>query len=127
MWTVRSEHDAKADPGPTDIQRMVRATGAACQHAQIPPPRRPWLPELRAVYNQTNYDQVPTDRRDDQLVYAILDNPQAQTQPTVAYHPDEGNLVVYGTGAPAVWPCSRTCRRWAASSRAPTPSGSPAW
>jgi S-DNA-T family DNA segregation ATPase FtsK/SpoIIIE len=42
---------------------------------------------------------LPTGRRDDELVYAVADDPDHQAQPTIAFRPDEdGNLAVYGTG-----------------------------
>ncbi len=40
-----------ADPGPTDIARMVATISAAAGQAGVPVPRKPWLPELAPIYN----------------------------------------------------------------------------
>ena len=86
--------EAEADLGPTDIQRMVTQIGAASTEAQIPLPRKPWLPELAPVYDLAG---LPTARRDDELVFGVSDDPDSQTQPVISFRPDiEGNLAVYG-------------------------------
>jgi S-DNA-T family DNA segregation ATPase FtsK/SpoIIIE len=83
-----------ADPGPTDIQRLVATIGAAAKTAELPAPRVPWLPELRRVYDLA---ALPTAGREDTLVFAVADDPDHQGQPVVAFHPDrEGNLAVFG-------------------------------
>ncbi|WP_252976249.1 FtsK/SpoIIIE domain-containing protein [Janibacter melonis] len=80
--------------GPNDIQRVVEVVEAARVEAEIPVPRKPWLPELEPVYDLA---KLPTDRRDDELVIGISDNPALQSQPTISFRPDaEGNLAVYG-------------------------------
>jgi DNA segregation ATPase FtsK/SpoIIIE, S-DNA-T family len=82
------------DLGPTDIQRIVTQIGAAQELAEIPDPRKPWLPEMEPVYELAN---LPTRRRDDELVIGISDDPESQTQPPISFRPDvEGNLAVYG-------------------------------
>lgn len=82
------------DLGPTDIQRVVTQIGLAQQVAQIPDPRKPWLAELSTVYELAD---LPTKRRDDDLVIGISDDPDAQAQPPISFRPDiEGNLGVYG-------------------------------
>ena len=87
--------EAEADLGPTDIQRMVTQIGAASTEAQIPLPRKPWLPELAPVYDLAG---LPTARRDDELVFGVSDDPDSQTQPVISFRPDiEGNLAVYGS------------------------------
>ena len=43
--------------GPTDIQRVVTQVEGARQIAEIPVPRKPWLPELKPVY------ELPSCRR----------------------------------------------------------------
>ena len=146
---------ARADRGPTDIQRLVSTIGIAAKTAELPTPRVPWLPELCPVYDLA---RLPTARRDDQLVFGVADDPDHQAQPVVAFNPDkEGNLAVFGAsgsgksvflrtialaaGSTAVWavratstastsatapcPCSSHCRTWAASCPAPTMSASP--
>jgi S-DNA-T family DNA segregation ATPase FtsK/SpoIIIE len=82
------------DRGPTDIQRLVQTIRSASDLAEIPDPRKPWLPDMLEVYDLAD---LPTERRDDQLVFGILDDPDHQQQPTVAFRPDlEGNLAVFG-------------------------------
>jgi S-DNA-T family DNA segregation ATPase FtsK/SpoIIIE len=91
-----SEFDhAKADLGPTDIQRLVSTIGIAASTAELPTPRVPWLAELRPVYDLA---LLPTAQPDDQLVFGVADDPDNQAQPVVAFNPDtEGNLAVYGS------------------------------
>jgi S-DNA-T family DNA segregation ATPase FtsK/SpoIIIE len=82
------------DPGPTDIQRLVATISVAAKTAGLPAPRVPWLPELRRVYDLA---KLPTPGRDDELVFAVADDPDHQGQPVVAFNPDrEGNLAVFG-------------------------------
>jgi S-DNA-T family DNA segregation ATPase FtsK/SpoIIIE len=86
---------AMADLGPTDIQRLVSTISAAAKTAELPAPRVPWLPELQPVYDLAG---LPTSRRDDELVFAVADDPDHQAQPVVAFNPDkEGNLAVFGS------------------------------
>ena len=80
--------------GPTDIQRVVTQVEGARQIAEIPVPRKPWLPELKPVYELA---ELPTRRRDDELVIGISDDPDSQSQPPISFRPDiEGNLAVFG-------------------------------
>ena len=84
------------DPGPTDIQRLVTIARAASSTAELPEPRKPWLPELAHAYDLA---KLPTPRRDESLVFGVVDDPENQRQPTVAFNPDQdGNFAVYGTG-----------------------------
>ncbi len=86
--------DEEAELGPTDIQRVVDTVEAARATAEIPIPRKPWLPELAEVYDLA---KLPTERRDDELVIGIADNPDLQEQPAISFRPDvEGNLAVFG-------------------------------
>ncbi len=87
---------AQAGYGPTDIVRITGTIRRASALAQLPPPRRPWLDELAAVYDLS---RLPTRRRDDELVFGVVDEPEYQRQTTAAFYPDrDGNLAVYGTG-----------------------------
>lgn len=89
----------QSDDGPTDIKRLVTTIRGANQMAQITAPRKPWLPELKPIYDLADQEQVRSRRRDDELVFGIRDDPEHQEQPTVAFYPDrDGNLAVYGTG-----------------------------
>ena len=86
----------EADPGPTDIARIVSSMRAAHTQAELPLPRKPWLPELLSHYP---LGTLPTLRRDDALVYGVQDDADAQSQPTVAFLPDRhGSMAVYGAG-----------------------------
>lgn len=100
VWRVpESDEIAVDDPGPTDIRRIVASIRSASALAEIPQPRKPWLPELAAVYDLADQRQVRSRRSDTELVFGIRDDPHDQTQPTVAFHPDrDGNLAVHGTG-----------------------------
>lgn len=85
-----------ADPGPPDIARMVATISAAAGQAGVPAPRKPWLPELAAVYNLA---LLPNPRTDEKLLLGVLDDPASQAQPTIAYEPDkDGNMAIFGTG-----------------------------
>ena len=54
------------------------------ESAEIPDPRKPWLPELAPVYDLAD---LPTRRRDDELVFGVSDDPDSQTQPPIASAP----------------------------------------
>lgn len=99
-WELTEEVEVVAgDENATDIKRLVRSVRGAADIAQITPPRKPWLPELRAVYDLADQHSVPSRRIDTELVFAVSDDPENQRQPTVAFYPDrDGNLAVYGTG-----------------------------
>jgi S-DNA-T family DNA segregation ATPase FtsK/SpoIIIE len=100
VWEADEEGEVLAgEQDSTDIKRLVTSVSEAFAMAEIPTPRKPWLPELKAVYDLANQDEVPSRRRDTELVFGIRDDPDNQSQPTVAFHPDkDGNLAVYGTG-----------------------------
>jgi S-DNA-T family DNA segregation ATPase FtsK/SpoIIIE len=84
---------AHPDLGPTDIQRLVSTIRLAARRAELPAPRAPWLPELRPVYDLA---RLPAGR-DDELVFAVADDPDNQAQPVVGFNPDkEGNLAIFG-------------------------------
>jgi len=85
----------RAEPGPTDIQRLVSTIAAAARTAELPSPRVPWLPQLRPVYDLA---RLPSAGCDEAMVFGVADDPANQTQPVVGFNPDrEGNLAVYGT------------------------------
>ena len=85
-----------ADPGPTDIARVVATVGAAATTAKLPVARKPWLPELAPTFS---LERLPSPRTDEALIFGVLDDPGNQAQPVVAFKPDvDGNLIVYGTG-----------------------------
>ena len=82
------------DSGPTDIARTVRSIAAAARLAGVPAPRRPWLPELAAVYDVAALGA----QTDAQLVLGVVDVPAHQEHRTLHYRPDDGSIVVFGTG-----------------------------
>ena len=79
--------------GPVDVQRIVSNVEVAVGQLGLPPPRRPWLPELANSYR---LESLPTDRTDNRLVFGVADDPAMQRHDEVAFHPDDGNLAVYG-------------------------------
>lgn len=92
---VQEEKEQPAE-GPTDIQRLVANVGEANRIAEIAEPRKPWLAELAPVYNLA---RLSSSRRDDDLVFAVADDPARQLQPTVSFRPDDdGNMAIFGTG-----------------------------
>jgi S-DNA-T family DNA segregation ATPase FtsK/SpoIIIE len=96
-WEVAEVSDSAVEvSGPTDIARLTDRIIEAAELVQLPAPRAPWLPELDPVYDLSLL-QLP--RRDDALGFGVLDDPDAQEQRVVAFHPDvDGNLAVFGTG-----------------------------
>jgi S-DNA-T family DNA segregation ATPase FtsK/SpoIIIE len=99
QWNEPDSGDFVADRGPTDIVRLVGAIRSAAVTGQVRKPRRPWLNELRNVYDLSDRSAVPWTRSDDSLVFGIVDLPHQQRQDAVAFHPDrDGNLCVFGTG-----------------------------
>ncbi|HET7303700.1 MAG TPA: FtsK/SpoIIIE domain-containing protein [Segeticoccus sp.] len=91
---VLEEEQPEENLGPTDIQRVVERIGLASRVAELPDPRKPWLPELQPVYDLAS---LPTRRRDDEIVFAVADDPTQQAQPIQSFNPDrEGNIAVFG-------------------------------
>lgn len=85
----------RVDLGPTDIQRLVTSISKAAERAELPDPRRPWLDELRVAYD---LGEMRGSGSDAELEIGIADDPQTQSQPVAAFHPDaDGNLAVFGT------------------------------
>jgi DNA segregation ATPase FtsK/SpoIIIE, S-DNA-T family len=101
QWQAPEPHAEPEDLGVTDIQRIVAATAEAARIAGIRRPRRPWLPALKPLYD---IRQLLTPGRGegtpaaDELVFGVQDQPWKQAQLPIAYRPDRGNLVVFGTG-----------------------------
>ncbi len=95
VWERPVDEERATDRGPADISRIVSAIQHAATDAELPVPRKPWLPDLKDHYDLAQ--DVPTRRSDTELVYGMLDDPGQQRQVPVAFHPDvEGNLIVYG-------------------------------
>jgi len=87
---------AHHEEGQNDIARITATIRQASAKAELPPPRRPWLDELADVYDLA---KLPTRRRDDELVFGVIDEPEQQRQSVAAFYPDqEGNLAIFGAG-----------------------------
>jgi S-DNA-T family DNA segregation ATPase FtsK/SpoIIIE len=96
LATEPASRAARSDQGPSDIARITATIRQAAAAAGLPAPRRPWLDELADVYDLA---KLPTPRRDDELVFGVIDEPDQQRQSVAAFRPDqEGNLAVFGTG-----------------------------
>ncbi|MFT3852170.1 MAG: FtsK/SpoIIIE domain-containing protein [Ilumatobacteraceae bacterium] len=96
VWDAPPTRAGGDNRGPNDIKRVVANVGAAARVAAVSAPRKPWLPSLSRVYR---LDALPTRRTDRELVYGVVDRPEKQSQPEIAFVPDEdGNMAVYGTG-----------------------------
>lgn len=94
VWQRPEVEAAPKDRDATDIKRLVRTIVEANGTAQLPPPRKPWLPVLPEAVDVST---LPRSRRDNQLVFGLGDDPEAQEQPPVVFRPDqEGSLAVYG-------------------------------
>jgi S-DNA-T family DNA segregation ATPase FtsK/SpoIIIE len=90
------ERRTAAEGGPTDIVRIAGTIRRASELAGIQPPRRPWLDELAPVYDLA---LLQHSRRDDELVFGVVDEPDQQRQSAAAFYPDQdGNLAIFGTG-----------------------------
>ncbi|MFS0705039.1 FtsK/SpoIIIE domain-containing protein [Cellulomonas sp. 179-A 9B4 NHS] len=104
-WLVPvSPADAAAEDGPTDIARVVRTVARAADLAGVRPPRRPWLPELAAVHDLADLPVAD----DTALPLGVLDRPDEQRQVPYAYRPDDGALVLHGTGGAGTSTALRT-------------------
>ena len=92
----RQLEEVETDGVASDIARIVTTVRAANDRLGLEAPRRPWLPELSELYDLAG---LPTRRVDSELVFGVLDQPESQSQGTVAFRPDlDGSMVVYGTG-----------------------------
>lgn len=104
-WVVPSPPtDESAQDGPTDISRVVRTVARAAQEAGVWPPRRPWLPDLAAVYDLADLAVVD----DTGLPLGVVDLPEEQRQAPFAYRPDHGALALFGTGGAGTSTALRT-------------------
>jgi S-DNA-T family DNA segregation ATPase FtsK/SpoIIIE len=82
--------------GHNDIHRVVVNVQAAATRLALAETRKPWLPELAPSYR---LEELPSRRTDQELVFGVIDRPDEQDQPVVAFRPDvDGNMAVYGTG-----------------------------
>lgn len=106
------------EQGPTDIARLVAALRGAAAAAQVPPPRRPWLPELASTYDVGLLRQ----RTDSELLIGVADDAANQSQYPVYFRPDtDGNMAVYGASGSG----KSTVLRTLAVAAGITPRGGP--
>jgi len=93
-WAVPQRTLSRQDVA-KDSDRIVETVKRAAANARIPQPRRPWLDELRPIYNLAKLGQ----RRDTEIVLGVLDNPEHQAQEVEYFHPDDnGNILYIGAG-----------------------------
>ncbi|HLV05668.1 MAG TPA: FtsK/SpoIIIE domain-containing protein [Actinomycetaceae bacterium] len=107
-----------ADEGPTDIRRIVDSIREAARTAEVPEPRKPWLPTLAPVQDLSALHP----RTDSELPLGVVDDPARQRQVTTYYRPDvDGNIAFYGASGSG----KSTALRTLAISAGITPRGGP--
>ncbi|MEA5456397.1 FtsK/SpoIIIE domain-containing protein [Sinomonas sp. JGH33] len=122
VWETPEMDQAEeaSESGPTDIARIVRTISTAAAGAGVPSPRRPWLDTLAPVYD---LKRLPNPRTDERIPLGVMDDPEAQDQPSVFYEPDiDGNMAIFGTGGSG----KSTALRTIAAAAAVTTRGGPA-
>ena len=94
-----------SEAGPTsvqeesDLKRIVSTVQNAQITAQLPLPRKPWLPDLAKYYNLADPAQVAPTVTDAEFIFGVADDPDQQTQPPMVFRPDVvGNMAIYGAG-----------------------------
>ncbi|MDR0488374.1 MAG: FHA domain-containing protein [Propionibacteriaceae bacterium] len=101
-WEVPSLTGTKPKAtGPKDIQRIVRSICTASAIAQVPEPRKPWLPDLQDAYDLDELFPLTINQAKEtgatNLALGIMDDPAHQDQHPVFWNPDtDGNLAIYG-------------------------------
>lgn len=94
FWTPPVAVSPEPRHGQTDINTLVRTIRTACSLANVGLPRRPWLPELSAVYDLQGVASTVGDG----LAFGVSDHPERQSQEAAVYQPDvDGNLLILGT------------------------------
>lgn len=91
----------RADPGPTDLQRLTATISATARELAVRDPHRPWLPPLEetltaeALVPPTGADGHPDDTGT-HAPFALLDRPEAQRQEPLGWSPTSGHWMVVG-------------------------------
>ena len=119
-WTLPESAKQKSSgaEGFTDIERVVEQAHKAAEAIELPPPRKPWLETLAAVYDLEMLEQ----QRDNTLMLGVQDDPAEQEHRQVAFRPDEdGNMAIFGAGGSGRSAALRTV----AMSAANTPHSGP--
>jgi S-DNA-T family DNA segregation ATPase FtsK/SpoIIIE len=96
---VSPETDESTSDGQTDLQRLVAAAQGACEVSQIAQPRRPWpqpLPAVLALRNLVGPARGMQTEAMDLPAFALADDPDHQTQYSVGWDAEAGNLLIYG-------------------------------
>ncbi len=94
-WAVPQPVATDGERIPKDIERIVETVKKAAANADIPTPFRPWLNELKPIYNLAKLGQ----RRDTELVLGVIDEPEKQAQTVEFFYPEEnGNILFIGAG-----------------------------
>ena len=97
IWEVPKKAESpRVDHGPTDAQQLVDTVTRTADRLELAKPRRPWLEEL-----PTNVElaELATRRRDEELVFALGDDPDRQSRVVMSYRPDDdGAMAILGTG-----------------------------
>lgn len=86
---------AKPAPVASDLDRLTATIIEAARRGEVPPPRKPWLESLAAIYDLRS----PTmqQRSDEALILGVLDDPDRQRQVREYFRPDaDGNILFYG-------------------------------
>lgn len=82
-----------ADPGPTDLQRLVRTLEATADDLGLAPPHRPWLPPLPGHIPGVD---LPAGEADLGAPFGLLDLPDQQRQEPLCWTPETGHWMVAG-------------------------------
>ena len=99
VWELSVEAAPVTGPQESDLKRIVANVQNAQTVAQLPEPRKPWLPDLSRYYNLMDPNQVAPTTTDADLIVGIADDPDHQWQPPMSFRPDVvGNLAIYGAG-----------------------------
>ncbi len=84
----------RADPGPTDLQRLTGTIATASDDLGIREPHRPWLPPLGETLAAGDLAAGPD--LSGSAPFALLDRPELQQQVPLGWSPTGGHWMVVG-------------------------------